>query len=113
MDPPIRVVVAEGAGEAGRRIAGILAGAGDVELVDARFDRLTPRERQVLALVARADTNAAIAEELGITTRAVERHVNSIFRKLEIPADGSVNRRVRAALTYQDALASVRFTPGG
>jgi DNA-binding NarL/FixJ family response regulator len=67
------------------------------------LDRLTPREREVLALIASAETNSAIAAELGITTRAVERHVNSIFRKLEIPAGGRVNRRVRAALTYRDA----------
>jgi DNA-binding NarL/FixJ family response regulator len=57
----------------------------------------------VLALIAKAETNAAISAELGITTRGVERHVNSIFRKLEIPSDGLVNRRVRAALTYRDA----------
>jgi DNA-binding NarL/FixJ family response regulator len=67
------------------------------------FDRLTPREREVLSLIAKAETNTAISADLGITTRAVERHVNSIFRKLEIPADGRVNRRVRAALAYRDA----------
>ena len=67
-----------------------------------RLDRLTPREREVLALIAQADTNTAISNELGITTRAVERHVNSIFRKLEIPTDGLVNRRVQAALSYRD-----------
>ncbi len=50
-----------------------------------RLDRLTTREREVLALIAKAETNAAISADLGITTRAVERHVNSIFRKLEIP----------------------------
>ena len=65
--------------------------------------QLTPREREVLALIANAETNSAIAAELGITTRAVERHVNSIFRKLEIPANGRVSRRVQAALTYRDA----------
>jgi DNA-binding CsgD family transcriptional regulator len=68
-----------------------------------RLDRLTPREREVLGWIAEADTNTAISARLGITTRAVERHVNSIFRKLEIPTDGLVNRRVRAALSYRDA----------
>jgi DNA-binding NarL/FixJ family response regulator len=68
-----------------------------------KLDRLTPREREVLALLAGAETNGAIADDLGITTRAVERHVNSIFRKLEIPTGGRVNRRVQAALTYRDA----------
>jgi DNA-binding NarL/FixJ family response regulator len=71
--------------------------------------RLTPRELEVLALIANAETNSAIADELGITTRAVERHVNSIFRKLEIPANSRVSRRVQAALTYRDA----PFTPSG
>src|SRR5262245_61199941 len=103
MGNPIRVIVGEGDADAGKRIARILAESGDVELVSARLGRLTPRELQVLELLANADTNAVIAEELGITTRAVERHVNSIFRKLEIPSDGSVNRRVRAALVYRGA----------
>jgi len=76
-----------------------------------RLDRLTPREREVLALIAQADTNTAISTELGITTRAVERHINSIFRKLEIPADGLVNRRVKAALSYRTRRP--RITPGG
>jgi len=97
---PIRVIVAEGDVRAGQRVARILEGAGGVELVSSTLGRLTPREREVLGRLARADTNAVIADELGITTRAVERHVNSIFRKLEIPHDGSVNRRVRAALIY-------------
>jgi len=76
-----------------------------------RLDRLTPREREVLALIAEAETNTAISAELGITTRAVERHVNSIFRKLEIPTDGLVNRRVKAALSYRTRRP--RITPGG
>ncbi len=65
-----------------------------------RFDALTDRERQVLSMVARADSNRAIARDLGITTRAVERHVNSIFRKLELNGSGDVNRRVKAALEF-------------
>lgn len=67
----------------------------------AGLDTLTPRERQVLALIADAETNGAIATDLGIGTRAVERHVNSIFRKLEIPSDGRICRRVRAALAFR------------
>jgi DNA-binding NarL/FixJ family response regulator len=67
---------------------------------NGRFDLLTEREREVLAMVARADSNKAIARELGITTRAVERHVNSIFRKLELDGNGEVNRRVKVALEY-------------
>ena len=64
-------------------------------------DRLTRREREILELVADAQTNDAIAARLGITRRAVERHVNSIFRKLEIRDEGGINRRVRAALLYR------------
>ena len=51
---------------------------------NATLDRLTVREREVLTLLAAAESNNAIARDLGITTRAVERHVNSIFRKLDL-----------------------------
>jgi DNA-binding NarL/FixJ family response regulator len=64
------------------------------------LDRLTVRERQVLTLLAAAESNNAIARDLGITTRAVERHVNSIFRKLDLEDSGDTNRRVRAALLF-------------
>jgi DNA-binding NarL/FixJ family response regulator len=67
------------------------------------LSRLTPREREILELLAQAQTNGAIAAQLGITRRAVERHVNSIFRKLEIRDDGTINRRVRAVLLYRGA----------
>src|SRR5436190_579031 len=62
------------------------------------LDRLTVREREVLGLLAAAESNNAIARDLGITTRAVERHVNSIFRKLDLEDSGDLNRRVQAAL---------------
>ena len=64
------------------------------------LDRLTVREREVLALLAAAESNNAIARDLGITTRAVERHVNSIFRKLDLEDSGDLNRRVQAALIF-------------
>src|SRR5262249_20237316 len=60
-------------------------------------DRLTVREREVLTLLAAAESNNAIARDLGVTTRAVERHVNSIFRKLDLEDSRDLNRRVRAA----------------
>ena len=77
-------------------------------LVDARrrkreslLDRLTARELEVLALVARGMTNAAVAEELVLTERAVQKHISSIFGKLELPPDdSSSHRRVRAVLVY-------------
>lgn len=68
------------------------------------FERLTARENEVLGLLADAESNSAIARDLGITTRAVERHVNSIFRKLDLEDSGDLNRRVKAALLFaQDA----------
>ena len=67
---------------------------------DPQLDRLTPRERQTLAMIAEGRSNGAIAEELLITKRAVERQINAIFVKLELTESGDVNRRVRAALLY-------------
>jgi DNA-binding NarL/FixJ family response regulator len=68
---------------------------------EPRVENLTERERQVLALIAEGASNAAIALELVITQRAVERHVNAIFRKLDLHDEGgSVNRRVLAALMH-------------
>jgi DNA-binding NarL/FixJ family response regulator len=74
------------------------------ELLDMRprtkLAHLTEREREVLALIAKGWTNAAIAEELSITKRSVEHHVNSIFAKLDLRENGHIDRRVRAALLY-------------
>jgi DNA-binding NarL/FixJ family response regulator len=64
------------------------------------FSTLTDREREVLRMIADAESNSAIARELLITTRAVERHVNSIFRKLGLNGSRDVNRRVQAALAF-------------
>jgi DNA-binding NarL/FixJ family response regulator len=61
---------------------------------------LTPRERQLLAEIAEGKSNAAIAASLVLTKRAVEKHVNSIFAKLNLPEAGDVSRRVKAALMY-------------
>jgi DNA-binding NarL/FixJ family response regulator len=61
---------------------------------------LTPREREVLALVAQGRSNKAIAEQLVITVRAVQKHVTSIFDKLDLPASDDDHRRILAVLTY-------------
>ena len=61
---------------------------------------LTPREREVLQLMAEGLSNAAIAERIIVTERAVGKHVTSIFRKLHLPAAGDTHRRVLAVLTY-------------
>ena len=67
------------------------------------LDDLSPREREVLALMAEGYSNAAIAERLVITERAVEKHVRSIFQKLRLPADETGNRRVLAVLRFLEA----------
>jgi DNA-binding NarL/FixJ family response regulator len=64
------------------------------------LDSLTEREREVLALMAEGRTNRAIAGELYVSERAVERHVTSIFGKLDLPAGEQDHRRVLAVLAY-------------
>jgi DNA-binding NarL/FixJ family response regulator len=61
---------------------------------------LTPREREVLELIAEGRSNKGIAERLVITLRAVQKHVTSIFSKLELPATDDDHRRILAVLTY-------------
>jgi DNA-binding NarL/FixJ family response regulator len=64
---------------------------------------LTPREREVLGLMAEGRSNSAIAGRLVVTERAVEKHVTSIFGKLGLPMSGEDHRRVLAVLTYLGA----------
>jgi DNA-binding NarL/FixJ family response regulator/class 3 adenylate cyclase len=64
------------------------------------LDELTPREREVLDLMAEGRSNQAIAERLFVTLRAVEKHVTSIFTKLRLSATAEDHRRVLAVLTY-------------
>ncbi|MFF5075800.1 LuxR C-terminal-related transcriptional regulator [Actinoplanes sp. NPDC000266] len=61
---------------------------------------LTPREREVLTLMAEGNSNQGIADRLVITLRAVEKYVSSIFGKLGLPATGSESRRVLAVLLF-------------
>lgn len=63
-------------------------------------DRLTPREREVLELMAQGRSNAAISAALFVTERSVSKHTNSIFTKLDLPIDADDNRRVLAVLAY-------------
>ena len=63
-------------------------------------DRLTEREREVLALMAEGRSNAAIASALFVSEKAVAKHTNSIFTKLDLPVDIDDNRRVRAVLAW-------------
>jgi DNA-binding NarL/FixJ family response regulator len=64
------------------------------------LDRLTPRETQILHEMATGKSNAAIAETLVLSERAVEKHTNSIFSKLGLSEERNVNRRVKAVLLY-------------
>ncbi len=76
---------------------------------DDPLDELTPRERDVLALMAEGRSNSAIAEKLVVSERAVEKHVTSIFSKLDLTSSGQDHRRVLAVLAYLRGLAG----PGG
>jgi DNA-binding NarL/FixJ family response regulator len=64
------------------------------------LDRLTPREREVLGLMAEGRSNAAIADALVVTPRAVEKHVGNIFAKLDLPESDTDHRRVPAVLRH-------------
>jgi DNA-binding NarL/FixJ family response regulator len=100
-------------GELNRSVREVAAGGAivDPQIVDALLamqerkqgsvlERLTPREREILALVAEGRSNSAIADSLGITKRGVERHINSIFGKLELGDSDEISRRVKATLAY-------------
>ena len=67
------------------------------------FDSLTPREREVLAVMAEGRSNAAIAARLVITEKSVSNHINSIFSKLDLPPSDEDHRRVLAVLTHLEA----------
>jgi DNA-binding NarL/FixJ family response regulator len=64
------------------------------------LERLTPREREVLALMAEGRSNQGIADQFVITLRAVEKYVSSVFTKLDMPDTGSDSKRVHAVLLY-------------
>jgi DNA-binding NarL/FixJ family response regulator len=77
------------------------------------LDRLTARETEVLAQIATGRNNAAIAKALVLSERAVEKHINSIFAKLELTAEPDVHRRVRAVLLYLAAADGSASITGG
>jgi DNA-binding NarL/FixJ family response regulator len=70
---------------------------------DEPLSRLTPREREVLALMAEGRTNAGIAARLVVTEKAVSKHISNIFTKLDLYPDEDGNRRVLAVLSYLNA----------
>lgn len=66
----------------------------------SELDRLTPREREVLTLMAEGLSNAGIAERLVISHGAVEKHISNVFMKLDLEPEDGAHRRVLAVLTY-------------
>jgi DNA-binding NarL/FixJ family response regulator len=89
--------VAEGGSALDPEVVALLVGR---RRKDDPISDLTPREREVLGLMAEGRSNQAICERLFITQRAVEKHVTSIFVKLRLPADAGDHRRVLAVLAY-------------
>ena len=78
------------------------------ELIQARrrrdpLDALSPREREVLALMAQGASNAGIARQIFVTEGTVEKHVRSILTKLDLPESDTEHRRVLAVLRFLDA----------
>jgi DNA-binding NarL/FixJ family response regulator len=67
---------------------------------DSPLAQLTPRELEVLGQVAQGKNNAGIAQTLALSERAVEKHINAIFSKLDLSEEPDVHRRVKAALVY-------------
>jgi DNA-binding NarL/FixJ family response regulator len=74
----------------------------------SRLDELTSREREVLAEIAQGKSNSVIAEDLFLTKRSIEKHVNSIFLKLGLGNADDVSKRVKAALIF---LVETRSSP--
>ncbi|MFI5010194.1 MAG: response regulator [Solirubrobacterales bacterium] len=70
---------------------------------DSPLSELTPRELEILGAIAQGKSNGAIGEELFLSKRAVEKHINSILLKLELPEAQEVSRRVMATLIYLSA----------
>ena len=67
------------------------------------LERLSPREREVLALMAEGRSNQAIAEELFLTEKTIETHVGNIFTKLDLLPEPEVHRRVLAVIAHLKA----------
>ncbi len=78
----------------------VISGSSPANTRDTPLSRLTPRETEVLELMAQGRSNAAIAERLVVTERAVTKHTANIFTKLDLPVTGDDNRRVLAVLAY-------------
>jgi DNA-binding NarL/FixJ family response regulator len=94
----IRDVAAGGSVIDAKVVEGLVAARTRAE--QSHLDELTPRELEILTFVARGLSNQAIADELVLTKRAVEKHINAIFMKLGLSESLDVSRRVKAALIF-------------
>jgi DNA-binding NarL/FixJ family response regulator len=92
--------VADGGTALDREVVKELVRARAPQHGDGALGSLTPREREVLSLMAEGRTNAAIARALVVTPGAVEKHISNIFGKLELPATDDDHRRVLAVLAF-------------
>jgi len=92
--------VAAGGTALDREVVAELFGSRAPSGADGALETLTPREREVLGLMAEGRTNASIAREIVVTPGAVEKHVSSIFGKLALPASNDDHRRVLAVLAF-------------
>lgn len=102
--------VAEGRSMIDPKIIDLLM-AEHVRSAPSLLDELTAREREVLTEVATGKSNAAIAESLCLTKRAVEKHINAIFMKLNLRESEDTSRRVKAALIYLAEAPPVPSSP--
>lgn len=93
------VAVSEGGSVIDPMIVDVLIQARS-KAANSRVAQLTRRERELLAEIATGKSNGAIAESLVLTKRSVEKHVNAIFAKLDLPETEDVSRRVKATLIY-------------
>jgi DNA-binding NarL/FixJ family response regulator len=91
--------VAEGGSVVDSKVVEALISA-RVRAEDSPLSELTPRELGILSELAQGKSNNAIADQLALSKRAVEKHINAIFLKLKLSRDGDVSRRVKAALIY-------------
>jgi DNA-binding NarL/FixJ family response regulator len=92
----LRRVAAGGSALDPQVVSRLLAASRD----DGPLTTLTPREREVLELLAEGRSNKGIAERLVVTERAVQKHISSIFTKLGLPPDDDDHRRILAVLAY-------------
>ena len=91
--------VAEGGSVVDSKVVEALIAA-QVHAQDSPLSELTPRELEILSEIAQGKSNHAIADQLVLSKRAVEKHINAIFLKLGLSRDEDVSRRVKAALIY-------------